>query len=253
MFLFGREMACSNETIQCNERMHFAVCGLKHFAMPIGVREGISLGERKKFALKITICPKKKQFALKLTFYFNPNGKPYVNLCYTAEFVYNGFLCNVNSPIMLQFVWSRWHLLHAFQFVYNVNSAIMFIMQSPRGGVIDKFCSYLACQLKGLKLLACCVLPDKTFYGNCFYWYKYVTSLMQWAWIASIKAMVSKSDRTAKAVVPDRTVWLPIPAWVIAAVRLSKALKTRTKRSQAICTSVLIASKTPVNQKNLSS
>jgi len=34
----------------------------------IGVREGILLGERKKIALKITICPKNKQFALKLTF-----------------------------------------------------------------------------------------------------------------------------------------------------------------------------------------
>ena len=35
----------------------------------IGVREGILLGGgRKEFALKITICPKNKQFALKLTF-----------------------------------------------------------------------------------------------------------------------------------------------------------------------------------------
>jgi len=40
----------------------------------IGVREGILLGGRKKFALKITIFPKNKQFALKLTFYFNRNG-----------------------------------------------------------------------------------------------------------------------------------------------------------------------------------
>jgi len=29
-------------------------------------------------------------------------------------------------------------------------------MQSPRGAVIGKFCSYLACQFKGLKFLACC-------------------------------------------------------------------------------------------------
>jgi len=36
--------------------------------MYIGVREGILLGGRKKFALKITICPKNKQFAVKLTF-----------------------------------------------------------------------------------------------------------------------------------------------------------------------------------------
>ena len=40
----------------------------------IGVREGILLGGRKKFALKITICPKNRQLALKLTFQFNPNG-----------------------------------------------------------------------------------------------------------------------------------------------------------------------------------
>jgi len=36
----------------------------------IGVREGILLGGRKKFALKITICPKNKQYAPKLTFLF---------------------------------------------------------------------------------------------------------------------------------------------------------------------------------------
>jgi len=35
---------------------------------PIGVQEGILLGGRKKFALKITICPKNRQLALKLTF-----------------------------------------------------------------------------------------------------------------------------------------------------------------------------------------
>jgi len=33
----------------------------------ISVREGILLRGRKKFALKITICPKNKQFALKIT------------------------------------------------------------------------------------------------------------------------------------------------------------------------------------------
>jgi len=31
-------------------------------------------GGAEKFALKITIFPKNTQFALKLTFYFNPNG-----------------------------------------------------------------------------------------------------------------------------------------------------------------------------------
>jgi len=34
----------------------------------IGVRESILLGGRKKFALKITICPKNELFALKLSF-----------------------------------------------------------------------------------------------------------------------------------------------------------------------------------------
>jgi len=34
----------------------------------IGVREGILLVGWKKFALKITICPKNRQLALKLTF-----------------------------------------------------------------------------------------------------------------------------------------------------------------------------------------
>jgi len=38
-------------------------------ALAIGVREGILLGVgRKRFALKTTIYPKNKQFALKLTF-----------------------------------------------------------------------------------------------------------------------------------------------------------------------------------------
>ena len=40
---------------------------------PIGVREDILLGGGE-FALKLTIFTKNKQFALKLTFYFNPNG-----------------------------------------------------------------------------------------------------------------------------------------------------------------------------------
>jgi len=42
--------------------------------LAISVREGILLGGRKKIALKITIRPKNKQFALKITFQFNPNG-----------------------------------------------------------------------------------------------------------------------------------------------------------------------------------
>ena len=89
-------------------------------------------GGRKKFALNITICT---EWGL----------KPLVNLFYTVEFVYNGFVCNVNSPTTLHFVRSRWHLLHAFQFACNVILAITFFMQSSRGALTGKFCSYLAC------------------------------------------------------------------------------------------------------------
>jgi len=53
------------------------------------------------FALKITICPKNKQFALKLAFLvLSELGlKLLVSLFYIVEFVYNGFLCNVNLSI----------------------------------------------------------------------------------------------------------------------------------------------------------
>jgi len=47
-----------------NVKFYFKVI----YPIDIGVREGILLGGRKKFALKITICPKNKQLALKLTF-----------------------------------------------------------------------------------------------------------------------------------------------------------------------------------------
>jgi len=47
---------------------------IKYAFVGIDVREGILLGGRKKFALKLTICPKNRQLALKLTFEFNPNG-----------------------------------------------------------------------------------------------------------------------------------------------------------------------------------
>jgi len=87
--------------------------------------------------------------------------KPLVNLFYTVESVYNGFVCSVNSSITLHFVRSRWHLSHAFQFAYNVISAITFFMQSPRGALTGKLCSYLACSLTGVMFLACCVFPDK--------------------------------------------------------------------------------------------
>jgi len=65
----------------------------------IGVQEGILLGVQKKFALKITICPESNFFSL-----IRMGLKPLVNLFYTVESVYNGFVCNVNSPIKLHFV-----------------------------------------------------------------------------------------------------------------------------------------------------
>jgi len=97
----------------------------------------------------------------------------------------------------------------------------MFFMQSLRGAVTGKLYSYLACQLQGLKFLACCVLPDKTFYGNCFHWRKYVRDFND----AMTLNSKYQSDKTAQAIVPDRTVWLPAPACVTAAGRLSKALE----------------------------
>ena len=86
-------------------------------------------GGRKKIAFKITICPKNKKLALKPTFLVQSEvGLKLVNLFYIVEFVYNRFVCNVNSLITLHFVRSRWHLLHAFQFVHNFNSAITFLI-----------------------------------------------------------------------------------------------------------------------------
>ena len=91
-------------------------------------------GGRKKFALKITICPESNFFSL---IRMGPET--------SCKSVLYGFVCNVNSPTTLHFVRSRWHLSHAFQFAYDVISAITFFMQSPGGAVIGKFCSYLAC------------------------------------------------------------------------------------------------------------
>jgi len=72
----------------------------------IGVREDMFLEGRKKFALKITICPETKFLV-----YSELGLKLLVNLFYIVEFVYNGFARNVNSPIALHFVRSRWHRL----------------------------------------------------------------------------------------------------------------------------------------------
>ena len=71
--------------------------------------------------------PWKSPFALKLTFLVKSEWglKTLVNLFYTVEFVYNGFVCNVNLPITLHFLRSWWHLSHALHF----NSLIMSIGQ----------------------------------------------------------------------------------------------------------------------------
>jgi len=57
----------------------------------------------------------------------------------------------------------------------------------------------------------------------------------------------------SKATVSDRMVWLPKPACIIAAVRLSKALKDAHSKETNNLHVVLPASKSPVNQKSLSS
>jgi len=138
---------CDNTLLLCKACLH---CLHALYHRPItGVREGMLLAgggncpENNNLLWKQTICTD----ALKLTFLVQSwwGLKPHINLFCTIEFVYNGFVCNVNSPMMLHFVRSRWHLLHAFQFAWNVNSAITFPMQSPRGAIIGKFCSYLAC------------------------------------------------------------------------------------------------------------
>jgi len=91
----------------------------------IGVREGILLGGgRKKFVLKVNFLVQSEWVLKRL-----------VNLFYTVQFVCNGFVYNVNSPIKSHFVRPRWHLLHPFQFAYNVISATTFFMQSSRGAV----------------------------------------------------------------------------------------------------------------------
>jgi len=66
--LVRNEAACLiNSLVRLVSMMTFTVV-LPLSQMDIGVREGILLGGRKKFALKIIICPNIKQFALKLTF-----------------------------------------------------------------------------------------------------------------------------------------------------------------------------------------
>ena len=60
--------------------------------------------------------------------------------------------------------------------------------------------------------LASCVLPDKKRYGNRLCSCKYIRD-------------IDGATQRLKATVPDRRIWLPAPACVIVAVRLTKALK----------------------------
>ena len=83
------------------------------------------------------------------------------------------------------------------------------------------------------------VVFSQTRNGNRLYWCKYIRN-------------IDGATQRLKATVPDRRVWLlhlPVLSLLCAWTR---HLKTRTRR-QAICTSVLPASTTPVNKKNLSS
>ena len=100
-------------------------CELRPDLTSIGVREGMQLGGRKKFALKITICPESNFFSL-----IRMGPETSCKSVLYSWIRYNGFVGNVNSPITLHFVRSRWHLLHAFRFACNVISAITFFMQS---------------------------------------------------------------------------------------------------------------------------
>ena len=88
----------------------------------------------------------------------------------------------------------------------------MFFMQSLRGAVMGKFCSYLACWLKGWSSVRVVFSQTRNFT---------VIALTD----ANMYATSMTQRNVSKAAVPDRMVWLPKLACVIAAVRLSKALK----------------------------
>ena len=59
---------CGSKQQYFTRRDHSIIVCLHHIYMGISVREGIILGGRKKFALKILICHENKQFALKIPF-----------------------------------------------------------------------------------------------------------------------------------------------------------------------------------------
>jgi len=135
--------------------------------------------------------------------------KPLVNLFYTVEFVYNGFVCNVNSPITLHFVRSRWHLSHAFQFACNVISAIT-LCNLLEVLLQANYVVTLLVNSRGWRSLH--VVFSQTRNGNRLYWCNYIRN-------------IDGATQRLKAMVPDRRVWLPALACVIVAVRLNKTFK----------------------------
>ena len=58
-----------------------------------------------------------------------------MNLFYAVEFVYNGFVRDVNLPVTLYFLRSRWHLLHAFQIAYTLYWKLF-----QRSGFLSNLC-----------------------------------------------------------------------------------------------------------------
>jgi len=139
------EKFCSHKYIVQNWRISIATFAIRLYTSSIQTHNHRRTGRHftggaEKIALKIAISPESNLFSL-----IRMGPETSCKSVLYVEFVYNGFVCNVNSPMTLHFVRSRWHLLHAFKFAYNVISATTFFTQSPRGAVIGKFCSYLAC------------------------------------------------------------------------------------------------------------
>ena len=68
---------------------------------------------------------------------------------------------------------------------------------------------------------------------------------------ANMYATSMMQHNVLKVTVPDRMVWLRNLPVLLLLCAWARHLKTRTQRSQAICTSLLPASKSPVNTKSI--